>query len=174
MAESLAKHQERLSEAKTKLGCLLQLVEGGLMESSDPTLAERLEDLRGERNIAQKEVNTALAELAPKAKLTEEKISDFIDLMRKKLTEGDIELRRAYLRAVVDNVEIEDTEIRTHGRKNRLEQAILQQDRMPASVPTFVREWRSDRDSNPGDGFPPTHFPGVRLRPLGHRSVGRT
>ncbi len=31
--------------------------------------------------------------------------------------------------------------------------------------------WRRDRDSNPGDGFPPTHFPGVRLRPLGHLSV---
>jgi uncharacterized protein YbjT (DUF2867 family) len=34
--------------------------------------------------------------------------------------------------------------------------------------------WRRDRDSNPGDGFPPTHFPGVRLRPLGHLSVGRS
>jgi hypothetical protein len=31
--------------------------------------------------------------------------------------------------------------------------------------------WRIDRDSNPRDGSPPTHFPGVRLRPLGHRSV---
>ena len=31
--------------------------------------------------------------------------------------------------------------------------------------------WRIDRDSNPGDGHPPTHFPGVRLRPLGHRSI---
>ncbi len=31
--------------------------------------------------------------------------------------------------------------------------------------------WRRDRDSNPGDGFPPTHFPGVRLRPLGHLSM---
>ena len=30
--------------------------------------------------------------------------------------------------------------------------------------------WRTDRDSNPGDGHPPTHFPGVRLRPLGHLS----
>ena len=35
------------------------------------------------------------------------------------------------------------------------------------------REWRWDRDSNPGDGFPPTHFPGVRLRPLGHPTVPR-
>src|SRR6056297_4243603 len=33
-------------------------------------------------------------------------------------------------------------------------------------------KWRRDRDSNPGDGFPPTRVPGVRLRPLGHLSVG--
>ena len=32
-------------------------------------------------------------------------------------------------------------------------------------------KWRTDKDSNPGDGHPPTHFPGVRLRPLGHLSV---
>ena len=32
-------------------------------------------------------------------------------------------------------------------------------------------KWRRDRDSNPGDGLPPTHFPGVRLRPLGHVSL---
>ena len=31
--------------------------------------------------------------------------------------------------------------------------------------------WRRDRDSNPGYGLPYTHFPGVRLRPLGHLSV---
>ena len=29
------------------------------------------------------------------------------------------------------------------------------------------------RDSNPRDGFPPTHFPGVRLRPLGQLSSRR-
>ena len=28
------------------------------------------------------------------------------------------------------------------------------------------------RDSNPRDGSPPTHFPGVRLRPLGQLSLG--
>ena len=32
--------------------------------------------------------------------------------------------------------------------------------------------WRRERDSNPRDGYPPTHFPGVRLRPLGHLSAG--
>jgi hypothetical protein len=33
--------------------------------------------------------------------------------------------------------------------------------------------WRTVRDSNPRDGSPPTHFPGVRLRPLGQLSVRR-
>ena len=32
--------------------------------------------------------------------------------------------------------------------------------------------WRTGRDSNPRDGLPPTHFPGARLRPLGHLSAG--
>ncbi len=39
------------------------------------------------------------------------------------------------------------------------------------SETNFECGWRRDRDSNPGDGFPPTRFPGVRLRPLGHLSV---
>jgi hypothetical protein len=45
-------------------------------------------------------------------------------------------------------------------------------------IPTLFRNnsnglnaWRRERDSNPRDGSPPTHFPGVRLRPLGHLSV---
>lgn len=31
--------------------------------------------------------------------------------------------------------------------------------------------WRRERDSNPRYGFPHTHFPGVRLQPLGHPSA---
>ena len=31
-------------------------------------------------------------------------------------------------------------------------------------------QWRTGRDSNPRYGFPYTHFPGVRLQPLGHLS----
>src|SRR3546814_10307053 len=32
--------------------------------------------------------------------------------------------------------------------------------------------WRRERDSNPRYGSPYTHFPGVRLQPLGHPSGG--
>ena len=37
-------------------------------------------------------------------------------------------------------------------------------------VPGFIPKWRTGRDSNPRYGFPYTHFPGVRLQPLGHLS----
>jgi hypothetical protein len=36
-----------------------------------------------------------------------------------------------------------------------------------------LKEWRRDRDSNPGYPFEYTRFPSVRLQPLGHLSVGR-
>ena len=38
----------------------------------------------------------------------------------------------------------------------------------------YWRDWRRERDSNPRYGLPYTHFPGVRHRPLGHPSFGRT
>jgi hypothetical protein len=34
------------------------------------------------------------------------------------------------------------------------------------------RQWRTERDSNPRTAFTVTHFPGVRLQPLGHLSLG--
>src|ERR1700760_2109680 len=35
----------------------------------------------------------------------------------------------------------------------------------------FDEQWRRERDSNPRYSFLYTHFPGVRLQPLGHPSV---
>ena len=89
-----------------------------------------------------------LAELSPQARLTEEKIAAFVELMRKNLEHGPVESRRAYLRAVIDTIEIDDAEIRIHGRRDRLEQAILRQEFLPAGVPTFVRAWRSGSPPN--------------------------
>ena len=34
-----------------------------------------------------------------------------------------------------------------------------------------IGNWRTGRDSNPRDGYPPTPLAGERLRPLGHLST---
>jgi site-specific DNA recombinase len=118
-AAGLSLQQDRLTDAETRLRRLIEAIENGLMDVSDPTFKQRVDTVRSERDIAKKAVANALAELSPEAKLTEDKISDFVDVMRNNLTNGEIPARRAYLRAVVDNIEIDDTEIRIHGRKDK-------------------------------------------------------
>ena len=61
-------------------------------------------------------------------------------------------------------------------RSNSKRPAAVERDRRATlkyafrSVFTFLTGWRRERDSNPRYGFPYTHFPGVRLQPLGHPS----
>lgn len=110
--------QDRLNDAETRLRRLVQAIENGLTDLSDPTFKERMDAVRNERDMAKMAVANLLAELEPEAKITEEKISAFIDLMRKNLEQGDVNARRAYLHAVVDTIEIDDGEIRIHGRKS--------------------------------------------------------
>ena len=58
------------------------------------------------------------------------------------------------------------------GSKSRLLQVLTGKNGVN-SVPTQGLKWRRGRDSNPRYGFPHTHFPGVRLQPLGHPSSTR-
>lgn len=62
--------------------------------------------------------------------------------MRENIRHGEIPFRRAYIRAVVDQVEVDDTEIRIHGRRTVLERLVMGGGATPAGVPSFVRKWR--------------------------------
>ena len=64
-------------------------------------------------------------------------------------TTGDTPFRRAYIRSVVDQVEVDDTEIRIKGRRNVLERLVMGGGASPAGLPSFVRKWRARGDSNP-------------------------
>jgi hypothetical protein len=78
--------------------------------------------------------------------MTEEKLSSFIELMITNLRTGSIAFRRAYLRSIIDEVQIHTDKINIIGRKNQLDRAILLGDRKPAGVPSFVRGWRTRSD----------------------------
>ena len=68
--------------------------------------------------------------------------------MRENICHGDVPFRRAYIRVVVDQVEVDDREIRIHGRKSVLERLVMGGGATPSGVPSFVRKWRARRDSN--------------------------
>jgi hypothetical protein len=112
------------------------------MDASEPTLKELIRATKVERDIAQVAVERAAAELRPEARVTEDKIATFVGLMRHNLTHGPVGFRRAYLRAVVDDVQVDDNEVRIMGRRTELEEAVLHGGPRPHTVPSLVRVWR--------------------------------
>ena len=63
--------------------------------------------------------------------------------MRENITTGDIPFRKAYLRWLIDAVEVDDGLIRIHGSKSTLEQAIVTNSQADKGVRSFVHKWRS-------------------------------
>ncbi|CAH1665943.1 Recombinase family protein [Hyphomicrobiales bacterium] len=147
-ANRLTALRAKLSEAEGRLGRLYQAIENGIADASDPTLKERVAAVKTERDIARVAFDRAVAEMQPDARITEDKIAAFVAVMRENVLTGDVPFRRAYLRAVIDNVEVDDTEIRIHGRRTVLERLVMGGGAAPAGVPSFVRKWRARKDSN--------------------------
>ncbi|MDI4655454.1 hypothetical protein [Xanthobacter autotrophicus] len=54
-----------------------------------------------------------------------DRITRFGQLMRTNITEGALPFRKAYLRSLIDAVEVDDHVIRIHGSRTVLEQAVL-------------------------------------------------
>ena len=80
------------------------------------------------------------AAVSGNASITEAKLARFADA-----------IRQAYLRLFVDTVTVGDSEIAISGPKAALAKAASLNELPPAGtmVPSFVREWRPQGDSNP-------------------------
>lgn len=74
----------------------------------------------------------------PGARVTEEKIAAFTQVMRTNVLSSDTSFRRAYIRSAIDEVEVDDAEIRIHGRRAVLERLVMGGGATPAEVPSFV------------------------------------
>ncbi len=148
LASRLTALRGKLTDAEGRLGRLYQAIENGIADANDPTLKDRVAAIKTERDIAQATFDRAVAEMRPEARITEDKIASFVATMRDNVLSGDTAFRRAWLRSVIDKVEVDDTEIRIHGRRSVLERLVMGGGAAPAGVPSFVREWRARKDSN--------------------------
>ncbi|MER2533593.1 MAG: recombinase family protein [Rhizobiaceae bacterium] len=137
------------TDAESRLKRLYELIEKGFADLSDATLKDRITAVRSERDIAHAALDRAAAELDPAARITEERIAAFTEVMRANVLEGETPFRRAYIRSVIDNVEVDDRQIRIRGRRNVLERLVMGGGRVtPAGVPSFEPKWRTRQDSN--------------------------
>jgi site-specific DNA recombinase len=89
------------------------------------------------------------AQSEPQITLEPDQLKRFGTFMREKITVGETSFRRAYLRAVVEAVEVDDHVIRIHGSKTSLEQAVVAGEQIGKGVRGFIRKWRAQRESNP-------------------------
>jgi site-specific DNA recombinase len=134
------------SAAEDKLLRLYALVEDGVTDLDD-VLKTRLTDIKADRDRARSALDR-IKERSSAASIDRVKIERFGALMRGNITTGDIPFRKAYLRWLIDAVEVDDGLIRIHGSKSTLEQAIVANSQADKGVRSFVRKWRSLGESN--------------------------
>ncbi len=174
--EHIAELNKRGTEADQRLRRLYDAIESGVADITDPALKERIDGLKAIRDQAQADVVRAQSLLATSGEdtVTPAMVARFAEIARRRMRIEGGGYRRDHLRSLAQRVEVGANEVRIIGSKGDLPRtlaAVSGGKSATLGVPSLGLKWRRERDSNPRYGFPYTHFPGVRLQPLGHPSV---
>jgi site-specific DNA recombinase len=138
--------QKQVTDADEKLKRLYNLVEEGLTDVDD-ILKDRLNVLKGERDRTIAALERAKEQSPSEITIDPALIERFGRAVQERFRTGSIPFRKAYLRAFIDVVEVDDHRIRIKGSKELLEKAILAQDSHP-TCSQMSTGWRARRDSN--------------------------
>jgi DNA invertase Pin-like site-specific DNA recombinase len=177
--EHIAELNKRAAETDLRLKRLYDAIEAGVADLDDPALKERVTSLKAIRDQAQADATRAAAmlETSGHQAITPHMVQRFARTARERIRIDGGGYRRDHLRALAQRVEVADREVRIIGSKNNLLQTLTAAAGVKPATPgvrSSVLKWRRGRDSNPrDDSSPSTHFPGVRLQPLGHPSLPR-
>jgi hypothetical protein len=136
----IAALEREANEADARLRRLYRLVEEGIAEM-DATLKGRIATLRSARGVAFGALERAKSSGAQTAQLTPVLIEAFGRTMRENLTTGEIPFRKAYLKSLLERVEVDDREIRIFGRKDVLEQCVIANGAIQVQVRRSVPGW---------------------------------
>ena len=139
--------QNEIAHADDKLRRLYKMVEDGVTDI-DETMAERLAALKLDRDRAKAALERIRVQLAPEVTLEPDQVERFGAFMRERITTGETTFRKAYLRSIVDAIEVDDKAVRIHGSKASLEQAVIAGEQIGKGVRSFIRNWRAREDSN--------------------------
>ena len=169
LSKSMDHKQPIRQEARLKR--LYDAIEAGVADLDDPALKDRIDGLKAIRDQAKADAERAQAMLQNSGSqaVTPQMLGQFARTARQRVRLEGGGYRRDHLRALTQRVEVAEGEVRIMGSKSRLLQTLVANGGAN-EVPTQGLKWRRERDSNPRYGFPYTHFPGVRLQPLGHPS----
>ena len=145
--ERLGILEKEAFEANERLRRLYKLIEDGVTDI-DNVLKDRITALKADRDRIRAALERARSGVRQGVDIRPIIVERFGQIMREKLTTGEVPFRKAYLGSIVDRVEVDDREIRIIGRKDVLEQAVLANGGPMPGVRSFVRKWRTRQDSN--------------------------
>ena len=149
--EELIRLREFSKSVRSQQKRLYEMVAKGLTDLDDPALKGAIEDLKLklvniENAVALVERRLAIQPID----VDQEKLQAFSTAVRNRLRDGNPAFRRDWLRLFVNEVIISPDEIRIIGPKERLFSGVVSGGSgRHGPVPSFDREWRTRRDSNP-------------------------
>ena len=148
---------KRAAEADIRVKRLYDAIESGVADLSDPSLKERIAELKATRDQAQIDLDRATIsrENTPQA-IDSDSLRRFAETARRRMRGSDGGYRRDHLRALAQRVEVGKGEVRIMGSRTELLRTLVASSGVPpaASVRASVPNWRRERDSNPRYSFP--------------------
>jgi hypothetical protein len=123
------------------------MVEDGVTDLDD-VLGDRLAVVKTDRERAKAALERIKVQSAPNIALESDQIERFGAFMRERITTGETTFRKAYLRSIVDAIEVDDKSVRIHGSKASLEQAVIAGEQIGKGVRGFIRKWRATVDDD--------------------------
>jgi site-specific DNA recombinase len=140
----------RKTNSEGALNRLYELIEQGLASPSDRDFAERLTHHRQRILALTADIAALERQLASnQRRITPDVLDQFGKLLRDGLRADNPALRQGYTRLLIDEVIVEDHQVRIRGSRKALERAVIATAASSrAKVPSFAREWRTRQDSN--------------------------
>ncbi len=147
--------QARLKTARTEsqgaVNRLYSLVERGHADLDDTLFANKLKDARARLaniEVDLKQLDASIKSATPD--LSPDKIARFAYAMKAKLRDPNPAFRKAYLKLLVERIDVHPDQIVIQGSKAALAAAAQRSpEQALGAVPSFGQRWRPLRDSNP-------------------------
>jgi site-specific DNA recombinase len=139
--------QREATDAEDRLKRLYRLVEDGVT-GLDDVLKERLNQLKADRDRAKAALEATKSRDGAEIRIDPALIESFGRTMRENLTTGSTPFRKAYLRSLIDVIEVDDAQIRIKGSKDVLERAVLASRSGAEPRSQMSTKWRTRHDSN--------------------------
>lgn len=140
--------QREVADCDDKLTRLYRLVEDGLTEL-DEVLKDRLNTIKAERDRAKAALERVKQQANPAIRIEPALIERFGRTLREGFGKGSVPFRKAYLRTLIDVIEVDDHQIRIKGSREVLERAVLASQNGDIWCSQMSTKWRAGRDSNP-------------------------